>query len=146
MSRLYPERPFLAVSVAVFRNGRVLIAQRASGAGIGNWSLPGGMVETGERLEEAALRELDEETGVSARIVGFVGPVEIIGHDEAGRVRNHAVVLVYAAQWLAGEGTTSPEASAIDWVDPLAPGARPMTENLPAVLARAAGIAREAAA
>lgn len=143
MSRLYPERPFLAVSVAVFREGRVLIAERASGAAIGSWSLPGGMVETGERLEEAALRELDEETGVRARIVGFVCPVEIVGHDEAGRVRNHAVVLVYAGEWLAGEGTTGPEASAIAWVDPLDPGDRPMTQNLPAVLAQAAGFLGE---
>ncbi|HRJ70377.1 MAG TPA: NUDIX domain-containing protein, partial [Beijerinckiaceae bacterium] len=81
MSRLYPERPFLAASVAVFREGRVLIAERASGAGIGSWSLPGGMVETGERLGEAALRELFEETGVRAELAGFVDTVEIIGHD-----------------------------------------------------------------
>lgn len=138
MSRLYPARPFLAASVAVFRDGRVMLACRASGAGIGNYSLPGGMVETGERLEQAALRELQEETGVRARGAGFVDLVELIGHDAEGRVRNHAVVAVFAAHWIAGDGTIGPEASDIRWVDPFAPGDLPMTQNLPQVLAQAA--------
>lgn len=140
MSRLYPERPFLAASVAVFREGKVLLAQRVQGAGAGNFSLPGGMVETGERLEQAALRELEEETGVRARILGFVDFVEVIIHDEGQRVRNHAVVTAFAAQWLEGEATTGPEAAAVCWVDPAAPGDLPMTEGLRAVLLKAAGV------
>ena len=142
MSRLYPERPFLAASVAVFRGGKVLLAQRAQGAGAGNFSLPGGMVETGERLEEAALRELDEETGLRARILGFVDVIEIIIHDQASRVRNHAVVMAFAAEWLAGEPTIGPEAADFRWVDPLAPGDLPMTAGLPAILAKAAEVQR----
>lgn len=138
MSRLYPDRPFLAASVAVFRAGRVLLAQRTGGAGAGSYSLPGGMVETGERLAETALRELGEETGVAATIAGFVDTVEVIIHDPDRRVRNHAVVCVFAGVWQAGEGETGPEAADIRWVDPLDPGDLPMTDGLRPVLAKAA--------
>ena len=69
--RLYPARPILAVSLAVFREGRVLVARRARAPLKGLYSLPGGVVEIGETLHEAALRELDEEVGLEARIVAF---------------------------------------------------------------------------
>ncbi len=137
MSRLYPDRPFLAASVAVFRDGRVLLAQRTGEAGAGCYSLPGGMVEVGERLEETALRELGEETGVAATIAGFVDTVEVIIRDPDRRVRNHAVVCVFAGVWQAGEGEIGPEAADIRWVDPHDPGDLPMTEGLRAVLAKA---------
>lgn len=143
MSRTYPTRPFLAASVAVFRDGRVLLAQRTGGAGAGHYSLPGGMVETGERLEETALRELEEETRVTARLAGFVDTVEVIVRDEDERVRNHAVVCVFAGHWLSGEGETGPEAADIRWVDPDAPGDLPMTAGLAGVLAKAARLMKE---
>lgn len=142
MSRLYPERPFLAASVAVFREGRVLLAQRTGGSGAGQYSLPGGMVEPGEHLGEACLRELKEETGVEASLLGFVDHIEVIHRDDAGRVRTHAVVAAFAALWRAGEGETSAEAGDIRWVDPLMPGPLPMTAGLPEVLRKAADMAR----
>lgn len=140
MSRLYPERPFLAASVAVFREGKVLLAQRTGGSGSGDYSLPGGMVELGERLREACLRELREETGVEAELVGFVDHVEVIHRDDHGRVRTHATVAVFAAHWRSGEGETGAEAADIRWVDPLAPGPLPMTAGLPAVLRKAVAL------
>ena len=140
MSRLYPDRPFLAASVAVFRNGRVLLAKRVEGASAGKFSLPGGMVETGEGLAAASLRELKEETGVAARMIGFVDLVEIIIHDDEERVRNHAVLAIYAAEWISGEGETGPEAGAILWADPAMPGDIPMTAGLPEILLKAKGI------
>lgn len=141
MSRLYPERPFLAASVAVFREGKVLLAQRTGGAGAGLWSLPGGMVEVGETCGAAALRELREETGVEAGLIGFADLIEIILHDDAGKVRNHATIAVYAGVWQSGEGETGPECGGVAWADPFDLGDRPMTAGLPAVIARAAGIA-----
>ena len=69
--RLFPARPILAVSAAVFRDGRVLIVRRARAPLIGHFSLPGGVVEIGETLAEAVARELMEEVGVSAEIIGF---------------------------------------------------------------------------
>ncbi len=76
--RLYPARPILAVSAAVFREGRVLVARRARAPMVGRFSLPGGVVEVGETLEEALARELEEEVGVEAEIVAFNRHVEPI--------------------------------------------------------------------
>ena len=135
--RLYPPRPILAVSTAVFREGRVLIARRARAPWAGAFSLPGGVVEVGETLAEAARRELREEVGVEVEIMGFVRHVEPI-HREGERVRAHFVIAVFAARWLGGEPRLSEEVDEVAWVDPLAFGDRPTTPELADILARAA--------
>ena len=117
-ARLYPPRPILAASVAVFRHGKVLLASRTAPPAENLFSLPGGLVEVGEGLAEAALRELMEEVGVTARIVGFNQHVEIIERDEGGGVRRHFVVASFVGEWLAGEPRTGPEAGAVLWADP----------------------------
>jgi ADP-ribose pyrophosphatase YjhB (NUDIX family) len=115
-SRLYPTRPFLAASVAVLRGNRALVAARGRGAMAGLYSLPGGMVEPGESLAEAALRELREEVGVEAEIIAFVDHAEIIERDAAARVKHHFVICAYAARWIAGEPQTGAEALDVRWV------------------------------
>lgn len=91
------KRPVLAASVAVFRGDEVLLVQRANRPGQGTWSLPGGKVEFGEALETAALRELREETGVEAKLVGFIGLYEII------LAEVHYVIAAHAAHYIGGE-------------------------------------------
>ncbi len=137
MSRLYPERPFLAASIAVFRHGKVLLGARVSNPHAKVFSLPGGVVEIGETLEEAALRELMEETGVEARIIGFAGHSEVVDLDEANRVRRHFVVASFAAHWIAGDGTPSEEAPELVWADPDDLGDLPVTPGLMRILAAA---------
>ena len=132
--RLYPARPILAASVAVLRDGRVLLARRDTPPGAGRFSLPGGLVEPGETLAEAAQRELVEETGVSARIVGFNRHVEVVERDEAGAVRRHLVVASFAAVWLSGEGVVGPEAREILWATRDEVAALPVTDQLAPVL------------
>lgn len=132
--RLYPARPILAASIAVFREGRVLLAERVNPPAADCFSLPGGLVEPGERLEAAALRELMEETGVSARIIGFNDHVEVIEADPDGRTRRHFVVCSFVGEWLGGEGVTGPEAKRILWADPLAVDHLPTTPGLLRVL------------
>ena len=114
--RLYPARPFIAASVAVFRDDRVLIAARARPPMDLLYSLPGGLVEAGETLSEAALRELDEEVGVEAELLGFVDHVEAIERDDAGRVKHHFVICAHAARWRAGEPRIGSEARDVRWV------------------------------
>lgn len=116
--REYPERPHLAASVAVYRDGKFLVAARGNPPFAQIYSLPGGMVETGETVAEAALRELAEEVAVTAHEPVFIGPVETICLDDDGRVRHHHVIMVHAALWKSGEGETGPEASAILWLTP----------------------------
>ena len=140
MSPLYPERPFLAASVAVFRDGRVLLGARTAAPAPGVFSLPGGVVELGETLEAAALRELMEETGVAARIIGFVGHTEVLDMDDGQRVRRHFVVASFAAHWLAGDGTPSDEAPQLVWADPRDLGDLPTTPGLKRILDMACAV------
>jgi 8-oxo-dGTP diphosphatase len=139
-SRAYPTRPFLAVSVAVFRAGRVLIAERMKPPMTGVFTLPGGMVESGERLEAAALRELSEEVGISAEIIGFTRHVEIIDRDREGAIRFHAVVCPFAARWTGGEPTPNDEIGRLLFIDPSEIGRYPVTQGLAEIVSRAARI------
>ncbi|MEH3147293.1 MAG: NUDIX hydrolase [Methylobacterium frigidaeris] len=143
--RRYPARPFLAASVAVVRDGRVLVAARGRPPMQGVFSLPGGLVEAGETLAEAALRELHEEVGLAAEIVAVLAPIEIVERD-GDRVLHHYVVLPHAARWLGGEPVTGPEALSLRWVDAADILTLPTTRGLPAVIAGALAAVAEAGA
>ena len=116
--RHYPAHPALAVSIAVVREGKVLLASRAGAPYRRMFTLPGGLVETGETVEAAALRELREETGILARLAGFNQIFQHISRDDAGRVERHYVILSFAALWMAGEGAPSAEAIEVLWRAP----------------------------
>ena len=103
-------RPVLAASVAVFRSGRVLLARRTMAPGLGLFALPGGKVERGETMADAALRELFEEVGVRA------GPPCFNAHNEVIGPAHHFVIASFVAPWLAGEGEPGPEASEVVWL------------------------------
>jgi ADP-ribose pyrophosphatase YjhB (NUDIX family) len=135
--RLYPNRPFLAASVSVFRNGRALVAARARPPLEAVYTLPGGLVESGETLGEAALRELREEVGVEAALIGFVAPIEFIERDDDGRVRHHFVICAHAARWTAGEPQPGQEALDVRWVREDDVATLPTTPGLAGVLRQA---------
>ena len=140
--RLYPTRPFLGASVACFRDGRVLLASRGKPPMEGLYSLPGGLVEPGETLAEAALRELREEVGVEAKLIGPVAPIEVIERDPEGRVRLHFVIAPHAAHWVSGEPLRGPEARDVRWVTQADIRTLATTPGLPEVLARAFALLR----
>jgi mutator protein MutT len=116
--RLYPERPFLAVSVAVRRGDEVLLARRARPPLMSLWSFPGGLVETGERLEEAAAREVREETGLEVEILAPIDRAEVIRRDGEGKVERHYVIIVFAGRYVSGEPQAGDDADAVSWVRP----------------------------
>ncbi|MEJ8571688.1 NUDIX hydrolase [Microbaculum marinum] len=138
--RAYPANPLLGVSAAVFRDGRVLVAKRARPPLDGLWSLPGGLVEIGETLGEAAAREVFEETGVKAEIVMPADIVEVIRRDARGVVVRHFVIVSFAARWIDGEARTSDEAADVAWMAPDDLGTLEMTERTPEVVAKAAAL------
>lgn len=108
--------PRPAVSVAVFRDGKVLLAQRAKPPLKGVWSLPGGRVEPGELSRAAALRELKEETGVTAQIEGITDIVDVILRHEDGSVRAHYVITSFYGRWTSGEPRPESDCLGAEWV------------------------------
>lgn len=98
--------PVPAVGVVCLREGSVLLIRRGKPPRLGEWSLPGGRIEPGERAVDAALRELKEETGVTARITGLLDVVDGI-FPEADR---HYVLIDYAAEWVSGEPAAGDDA------------------------------------
>ena len=140
--RLFPARPILAVSAAVFRQGRVLIVRRARAPLIGHFSLPGGVVELGETLAAAVARELMEEVGVEAEIIAFNRHVEAIAH-EGDRIRTHFVIASFVARWTSGEARSSDEVDSVGWIDPTAGLPSPTTPGLGEILTSAARIASQ---
>jgi 8-oxo-dGTP diphosphatase len=115
--RLYPDRPFLAVSVAIWRGGEALLVRRARPPMASIWSFPGGLVETGERLEDAAVREVREETGLDVEIVAPIDRAEVIRRDATGKVERHYVIMVFAGRYISGEARAGDDADAVAWVD-----------------------------
>jgi ADP-ribose pyrophosphatase YjhB (NUDIX family) len=117
-SRAFPDRPFLAVSAAIWRNGKLLIVRRARAPANRIYTLPGGVVEAGETLVEAVKREIMEETALSIEPVALAGHREVIVRDEGQRVARHFVVLAFTCRWLAGEPVLNDELSDARWIDP----------------------------
>ncbi|MFY9899704.1 MAG: NUDIX hydrolase [Xanthobacteraceae bacterium] len=137
-ARTYPTRPYLAVSAAIFRDGRVLIVRRARPPAHGLYTLPGGGVELGETLEQAIIREVREETGLAITPLALVGFREAVARDAAGRVERHFVILPFAARWIAGEVALSEELAEAHWRKPDELAGLKTTEGLAEIVAAAA--------
>jgi 8-oxo-dGTP diphosphatase len=135
--RTYPTRPFLAVSAAVFRDGRVLLVRRARPPAAGLYTLPGGGVELGETLKDAVIREVREETGLQIEPLALAGYSQVITRGPAGRVERHFVILPFAARWIAGEVLLNHELAEARWLDPSELLALATTEGLAEVVAAA---------
>ena len=111
MSREYPARPLVGVGVIVLRGPEVLLIRRARDPGRGTWALPGGAQRLGETVEQAARRELREETGLEVGDLHLAGYVDAIHPDPQGRSRFHYTILDLAASWRGGEPTPGDDAS-----------------------------------
>lgn len=113
------DRPQPAVGIVCFRGEDVLLIRRGTKPLAGDWSLPGGRIEFGERAEAAALRELREETGVTAQLVGLVDVVDAIFRSRtSGEVTRHYLLADYAAVWVAGEPVAGDDAGHAEWIPP----------------------------
>jgi 8-oxo-dGTP diphosphatase len=135
--RSYPARPFLAVSAAIVRDGRILVVRRARPPAHGLFSLPGGLVETGETLTEAVRREVAEETGLAIEPIALAGFREAIMRDSEERVERHFVILAFAARWQGGEPMLNEELNEARWVTREELADLPTTAGLAGIVASA---------
>ena len=131
---MQPSRPQLAVSGAIFRDGKILLVRRARSPGNGFYSLPGGRVEFGESLHAALHREVDEETGLRIDVLGFAGWREVLPGDGGG---GHYVIMSFAARWAAREVVLNDEHDDFKWLSPDALGDLKVTGGLHEVIAAA---------
>lgn len=136
-TRSYPGRPFLAVSAAIIRDRKILVVRRARAPANGLITLPGGVVEVGETLEQAVAREVREETGLEIEPVGLAGFREAIARDKDDRVERHFVILCFAAHWRSGEPVLNEELSEARWLDPSEIAGMPTTPGLAEIVAAA---------
>ena len=113
--RKYPERPIVAVLAVVLRGEQALIVSRANPPNQGRWGFPGGVLELGETVAEGAMRELMEETGVTAEPAGTLTVLDAIDRDPDGRVRYHYTLIALRGIWRSGEGVAGDDAGAVHW-------------------------------
>ena len=109
--------PKLGVSASIWRDGKVLLVQRAKPPK-GIWAFPGGHVEAGETLQQAAARELLEETGMTAEFRGLLGVYDVIRRDAAGLLTVHYVIASYIGVAGPGDPVAASDAAAVTWADP----------------------------
>jgi ADP-ribose pyrophosphatase YjhB (NUDIX family) len=117
MSREYPDRPLVGIGIAVLRPGAALLVRRGRPPNLGAWSLPGGAQELGETAEEAARRELLEETGLAVGPLVLAANVDSIHRDPDGRVQFHYTILDFAARWEGGKAVAGGDVSAVAWAE-----------------------------
>jgi len=135
--RAYPERPYLAVSAAIIRGGKVLVVRRARKPALKLYTLPGGAVELGETLYDAVIREVREETRLAIEPVALAGHREVIVRDAQGKVERHFVILCFAARWIAGEPVLNEELDDARWLEPAALTGLKTTDGLAKIVASA---------
>jgi 8-oxo-dGTP diphosphatase len=143
-ARAYPQRPFLAVSAAIVRDGKILVVRRARAPARGLYTLPGGVVEVGETLVEAVAREVLEETGMTVEPVALAGFREAVARDAQDRVERHFVILCFAARWRAGEPVLNEELDEARWLDPAELAGLETTAGLAEIVATAFDRLKEA--
>jgi 8-oxo-dGTP diphosphatase len=132
--RRYPEHPLLGIGALIFEGGRILMAQRGKAPLMGQWSLPGGLVETGESLENAVRREVLEETGLEVKPLGVLEIFERIMRNAEGAAEYHYVLLDYICRVTGGTLCAGDDASRVQWVEQRALKDLHITEGTLAVI------------
>ncbi|MFC1952946.1 NUDIX hydrolase [Chloroflexota bacterium] len=114
--RWYPEHPMVAVGAIIFRGEQILMIKRSNEPGKGKWSIPGGMLELGETLYEAAKREVLEECSIEIEIDRVFNTTDGIIRDEENRVKYHVVLVDMIAKYTGGETKAQSDAEECRWI------------------------------
>ena len=114
--RRYPKRPLVGVGAIILKRDRILMAQRGKEPLKGWWSLPGGALESGERLADGVCREVLEETGLEVRPLGILEVFERIMRDASGAPEYHYVLIDYVCRVTGGALGPGDDVCAVEWV------------------------------
>jgi len=116
LKRLYPNRPIVGVGAVIVCEGKILLEKRKSAPGKGKWSVPGGLVELGERIEQAVIREVKEETGLEVEKPRLIDVVDDVSLDEKGAIKYHFVIVDYVINVMRGVPKAASDAEDLKWV------------------------------
>jgi 8-oxo-dGTP diphosphatase len=142
-SRAYPSRPIVGVGGVVVDNRHVLLVKRGHAPLLGEWSLPGGSVEVGETLEEAVVREVAEETGLTVSVGPVIEVFDRIQRSADGLIEYHFVIVDYLCHPVAGSLAAATDAADARWVPASDLGGYRLTEKAQQVIARGLEMAHD---
>ena len=134
MQREYPQQPLVGVGAIIIANGHVALIKRGKPPLLGEWSIPGGMLELGETLRQGAEREAREETGLTVRATELLGVFERIVPDESQRTSYHYVLIDFFCEIISGELCAGHDACDAKWFTPEQVAALPLAEDTAAVI------------
>jgi 8-oxo-dGTP diphosphatase len=115
MKREYPDQPLVGVGAVIVEAGRVVLVKRGHPPLAGEWSIPGGVLEVGETVREAAVREALEETGLTVEPGDLLGVFDRVLPDETGRTKYHYVLIDFLCRRIAGEPQAAGDAAEARW-------------------------------
>ena len=116
MKREYPETPFVGVGAIIIEDDRVLLVKRGNPPLAGEWSIPGGLLEVGETLRAAAVREAWEETSLRVEAADLLGVYDRVLPGESGRTLYHYVLIDFLCRRISGEAKAGGDAAEVRWV------------------------------
>jgi ADP-ribose pyrophosphatase YjhB (NUDIX family) len=143
-AREYPDAPRVGVGAVILDGDRVLLIKRGRPPSQGKWSIPGGLVHLGERIEDAVRREVLEECGVRVRLLGLCGVIDRVrlAPDEPSRVHFHYVIIDYVAAVEEGVPRAGSDAAEVRWVPVAGLTAYDTTDGLADMVHRAVSLGR----
>ncbi len=116
MKRLYPDQPVVGIGIVIVSEGKIVLIKRGNEPGRGKWSIPGGLVELGESIEVAVIREAKEETCLTVDNPHLVDVVDNVDLDEQGKIKYHYVIIDYLIHVVSGQIAAASDAEELRWV------------------------------
>jgi 8-oxo-dGTP diphosphatase len=116
VKRLYPDQPVVGIGAVIIQNGKIALIKRGNEPSRGKWTIPGGLVELGESLEAAVIRETKEETLLDVEDPTLIDVVDNVDLDEQGKIKYHYVIIDYLVHVKAGTIAAASDAEELRWV------------------------------